>query len=53
VGVDFRGACACAGDGSEMAMPGGPAILSGGMDICDGLRESMVGMGVGFGAGRV
>jgi hypothetical protein len=33
-----------------MAMPGAPSVRT---DICEGSRESIVGMGVGFGAGRV
>jgi hypothetical protein len=59
VGADFNGggALVVAGGGavggSDMAMPGSPDGFSDRTDICEGLRESMVGMGVGFGAGRV
>jgi hypothetical protein len=59
VGADFKGGGAlvvaggCAVGCSEMAMPGGPDSFSDRTDICEGLRESIVGIGVGFGAGRV
>jgi hypothetical protein len=59
VGADFKGGGAlvvaggCAVAASETATPGGADGFSDCTDICEGLRESMVGMGVGFGAGRV
>jgi hypothetical protein len=59
VGADFKGGGAlveaggCAVGGSEMAMPGCADGFSDRTDICEGLRESIVGIGVGFGAGRV
>lgn len=54
VGGDFKGEGALDdGEGSEIAVPGGPDASDGGPDNCEGLRESMVGMGVGLGAGRV
>jgi hypothetical protein len=43
----------CAVGGSEMAIPGVTEGFSDRTDSCEGLRESMVGIGVGFGAGRV
>jgi hypothetical protein len=54
VGADLRGEGALEdGEGSEIAIPGGPEASEGGPDSWEGLRESMVGMGVGLGAGRV
>ena len=59
VGADFKGgealvvAGGCAVGGSEMAIPGVTEGFSDRTDSCEGLRESMVGIGVGFGAGRV
>lgn len=59
VGPDFRGAGALAAGsgwaegGSDVAVPGAGEGGSRRAEACDGLRESIVGMGVGFGAGRV
>lgn len=59
VGGDFNGGGAFAvGEsvevgGSNVAVTSGTATCSERVDIWEGLRESIVGIGVGFGAGRV
>jgi hypothetical protein len=58
VGVDLKGVDVFAAGGwdaggSSVAAPG---VVEGGtalVDACEGVRDIMVGTGVGFGAGRV
>jgi hypothetical protein len=58
VGVALKGVAALAGvcadeGGSSVAAPG---VVEGGaarVDACEGVRETIVGTGVGLGAGRV
>jgi hypothetical protein len=58
VGVDLKGVVGLVGvvvdeGGSRVAAPG---VVEGGaarVDACEGVRDTMVGTGVGLGAGRV
>lgn len=57
MGMKFSGALVAGGGwdtgGSNVAAPG---VIVGGMalvEACEGVRETMVGTGVGLGAGRV
>jgi hypothetical protein len=58
VGADLKGVDGLAGavgvaGGSRVAAPGVNWGCAARVDACEGVRDIMVGTGVGFGAGRV